>query len=147
MNKIVTTYKPEEVAWVYRHLPLESLHSKASKEAEATECANKLGGQEKFWAYLDKIFEITPSNNGLDPAFLPKIAEDIGLNRIQFEQCLSSGEFTKLISDSITEATNAGAQGTPFSIVISKSGKKYPINGALPYQSVKQTIDLALSDK
>lgn len=59
-----------KVAWVYRHFPLDSIHSKARHEAEAIECAGELGGNEKFWAYLNKLMEITPSNNQLDPSLL-----------------------------------------------------------------------------
>ena len=81
MQKIMDEYgKDGEVKWVYRHFPLDQIHSKARKEAEATECANEIGGNEKFWEYINKIYEITPSNNGLDPAELLKIAKSIGLN-------------------------------------------------------------------
>lgn len=132
------------VAWVYRHLPLEQIHPKARKEAEASECAAKLGGNDAFWRYTDKIFEITPSNNGLDLAQLPKIAQDLGLDRGAFEACLESGEFAQKISDQMQDAAAAGAQGTPYSLIITKDGKSVPINGALPYQSVKAMIDQAL---
>jgi len=148
MKQVMDEYgKKGQVAWVYRHLPLESIHTKALKEAEATECANRLGGNDKFWAYLDRIFEITPSNDGLDLTLLPQIAQDIGLNRSEFEACLASGEFTQKIKDSITEATRAGAQGTPYTLVVTEKGTKIPISGALPYSSVKQTIDQALAEK
>ena len=69
-----------QVAWVYRHFPLDTLHAKARKEAEATECAAELGGNDGFWAYLDRLFEVTPSNDRLDLALLPQIAEDVGLD-------------------------------------------------------------------
>ena len=148
MQQVMNEYgKDGKVAWVYRHLPLDSLHPKARKEAEATECVFKLGGNEKFWAYLNKIFEITPANNGLAPSLLPKLATDLGIDRAAFEQCLSSGEFAQAITKSVEEATKAGAQGTPYSLVVTKSGKKLPINGALPYESVKQIIDSALAEK
>lgn len=68
-----------QVAWVYRHFPLDQLHSKARKEAEATECATDQGGNEKFWAYLNRLMEVTPSNNGLDLAELLNIAAFTGL--------------------------------------------------------------------
>src|SRR3989344_1332658 len=68
-----------QTAWVYRHFPLDQLHSKARKEAEATECVAELGGNEKFWAYLNRIMEVTPSNNGLDPAELLNTAAYVGL--------------------------------------------------------------------
>jgi protein-disulfide isomerase len=54
-----------DVAWVYRHFPIPQLHPKAFRQAEATECAWEQGGNEAFWKYTDRIFEITPSNNGL----------------------------------------------------------------------------------
>src|SRR3989338_2531696 len=69
MQQVMSEYSGQ-VAWVYRHFPLDSLHSKARKEAEASECAAELGGNDGFWAYVDKLFEITPSNNGLDPNLL-----------------------------------------------------------------------------
>src|SRR3989344_1192370 len=49
-----------KAVWVYRHFPVEQLHPvKARAEAEALECANELGGNKSFWAYLDKLFEVT----------------------------------------------------------------------------------------
>jgi len=78
MEEIISNYgKGGQVAWVYRHFPLDSLHPKARKEAEALECA---GEQGKFWEYTSKIYEVTPSNNRLDPNQLYKIAIDLGLN-------------------------------------------------------------------
>ena len=146
MKQIMEEYGSDgRVAWVYRHLPLDSIHPKARKEAEATECAAKLGGNEKFWAYVDRIFEITPSNNGLDPNELPKIAEYVGLDRGAFESCLASGEFSQKVADSIQEATNAGARGTPYSIVVTKDGKQSLINGAQPYEAVKAILEEAIA--
>lgn len=147
MHQIMDEYgKDGRVSWVYRQFPLSSLHPKAPKEAEAAECVNKLGGNDKFWAFIDKIFEITPSNNGLDPALLSQTAVNLGVDKNAFEQCLNGGEFTKFVSDSVNAAIAAGGQGTPYSIVITKSGKQYPINGALPYGTVKQTIETALAN-
>lgn len=47
-----------EVAWVYRHYPIPQLHPDAFKKAEATECAWEQGGNEAFWKYADRLFEI-----------------------------------------------------------------------------------------
>src|SRR3989344_279096 len=41
MQEVVKEYKGE-VAWVYRQFPIAQLHSKATKEADATECAAEL---------------------------------------------------------------------------------------------------------
>ena len=57
MKKIMEEYgKSGKVAWVYRHFPIDQLHSKARKEAEATECAAEQGGEIKFWGYIDRLF-------------------------------------------------------------------------------------------
>ena len=143
MQEVMDEYG-KEVAWVYRHFPLDALHSKARKEAEATECANELGGNDKFWDYVDKLFEITPSNNQLDLALLPKIAAEIGLDKVKFENCLASQKYSGHIESDVKDAVASGARGTPYSVVISKNGEKFIINGAQPYSSVKQIIDTAL---
>ena len=41
--------KDGRVAWVYRHFPLDSIHSKARTEAVASECAGEFGGSDEFW--------------------------------------------------------------------------------------------------
>lgn len=146
MQQLLKEY-PHDVRWVYRHFPLDALHSKARKESEATECAGELGGNDKFWAYVDRLFEVTPSNDGLDPAELPKIAEFVGLNRATFESCLSSGKYASRVADDLADAGAAGAQGTPYSIVLAANGEKFPINGAQPYSAVKQLVDQALQAK
>ncbi len=148
MQQVMDEYgKDGKVAWVYRHFPLDQLHPKARKESEATECAAELGGNDKFWAYLDRLMEVTPANNGLDPAELPKIAEYVGLDTAKFNACLSSGKYAKKIEEHVQNAVATGGNGTPWSIVVSKSGKKYPLSGAQPYEAVKQLIEIALKEK
>ena len=148
MNQIIGEYgKSGQVAWVYRHFPLDAIHSKARKESEALECTNEQGGSAKFWAYLDRLFEVTPSNDGLDLAELPKIAEYAGLDKIKFNECLTSGKYAKRVADDLADGVKSGAQGTPYSVVAAANGKKFVINGALPYANVKAVIDQALAEK
>lgn len=158
--KQVVSFYGGKVAWVYRHFPLDQLHSKARKEAEATECAAELGGppgsetgNEKFWAYTDRLMEITPSNDGLDLAKLPEIAAYIGLDRAAFESCLKSGKHAEKIESYLQDGVKSGGRGTPYSIVVSENGKKYVIPGALPFTnpdpngpSVKAIIDKAIKE-
>ncbi|MDO8584955.1 MAG: thioredoxin domain-containing protein [bacterium] len=143
MRQLVAEYDGK-VAWVYRNFPLDSLHPKAPKEAAAAECAAELGGNEAYWTYLNRLYEITPSNNGLDFAELPKIAAYAGLNIAEFNACVASGKTTARVSADYAEAVAVGARGTPFSIVVSASGQKTTIPGALPLESVKNIVDEAL---
>lgn len=145
--KQVTTEYGDQVAWVYRHFPLDSLHKKARNEAVALECANELGGNDAFWAYADRLFAVTPSNDGLDPAELPKIAAYVGLDAAAFTACASSDRYDAHIQSDLDNATATGGNGTPWSIVVGKNGKMYPLSGAQPYESVKQLIELARSGK
>lgn len=146
MKKIIEKY-PDDVRWVYRHFPLDSLHSKARKEAEATECAAEFGGEEKFWAYLDRLFEITPSNDRLDLAELPNIASAVGLDRGKFEECLKSGRHAGRVAQQLADAAAAGGDGTPYTVLITAKGEKFPVSGALPFEKVSQIVDQALQSE
>lgn len=139
--------KDGKVAWVFRQFPLAQLHSKAPIEAEATECAGKLGGNDVFWKYLGKIFEVTPANNGLDLAQLPVIAGELGLDKVAFSKCLDSHETKTLVDADYEDAVATGGQGTPWSIIVAANGKKFPVNGAQPYEVVKEMIEAALKEK
>ncbi len=143
MKEVVRIYNGK-VSWVYRHFPIASLHSKAIKEAEATECAFEQGGNQAFWNYINKVFDTTKSNDSLDPAELPKIAAAVGLDVTAFNTCLSSGRQNKVIQDSIKEAIESGARGTPYSVIITQDGKKVLINGAEPMDMVREKIDALL---
>lgn len=143
MKEVINAYG-NDVAWVYRHFPIPQLHVRAIKEAEATECAAELGGNTAFWSYLDRIFEVTNSNDSLDPAELPKIASYIGLDVSAFNTCLSSGKYEEKVTKQMEEAVKAGARGTPYSIIIAKDGTKTIINGAEPLLNVRQKIDSLL---
>lgn len=147
--KQVTTEYGDQVAWVYRHFPLDQLHPvKARKEAVATECAAELGGNDAFWKYADRFFELTPSNNQTNiDTVLPQIAKEIGLDEAKFASCLASQKYDAHIEENIQNAVATGGNGTPWSIVVGKNGKQYPLSGAQPYASVKQLIDLALQGK
>ncbi|MCR4311008.1 MAG: DsbA family protein [Candidatus Taylorbacteria bacterium] len=121
MKSLLDQYgKSGDVAWAYRHFPLE-IHPRASKEAEATECASELGGNEAFWAYANNLFDITPANNGLDPAQLPQIAVQTGLDLSAFENCLDSGRYAQKVKDDYQDGLNAGVNGTPHTILILKT--------------------------
>lgn len=145
LKRVMNEYgKDGKVAWVYRHFPIDQLHSKARKEAEATECAYDQGGNEKFWEYIDKLYQITNSNDSLDPAELPKIAKSVGLDVDTFNACLSSGKFASKVEADYQDAIAIGGRGTPNSIILSKDGTKTNIEGAQPYENLKNVIDALL---
>lgn len=147
VKQAVDEYKGQ-VAWVFRHFPLDNLHSKARNEAEAAECAQSLGSADAFWKFVDKVYEVTPANNGLDPAELPKIASQIGINQGAFNSCLGSRKFKQIVEDDYQSGLKAGISGTPGNILLdTKTGKTSVIPGAVPYAQLKQAIDTLLAEK
>ncbi len=140
MQQVIKEYG-NKVAWVYRHYPLP-FHANAQKEAEASECAAELGGNNQFWAYTDKIYERTTSNGtGFALADLAPLAKEIGLDETQFKTCLDSGKYAQKVKDDEAGGQKAGIQGTPGTIILAKNGKRDLIGGALPFDQVKQQID------
>jgi len=146
LKRIVNEY-PGKVAWVFRHLPIAEIHPRAPKEAEATECAAEIGGEAKFWSYLDRLYEITPSGNRLDPSELPRIAQHIGLEPAPFEQCLKSGRHAARVAQDVADGFAAGAPGTPYTVVVAPNGKLYEIVGNQPVEVLKLVVDIALTQK
>lgn len=134
----------DKVKWVYRHFPL-SFHANAQKEAEASECAGKLGGNEAFWKYTDAIFERTTSNGtGFALDKLTPLAKEQGLNESSFKSCLDSSEMAQKVKDQMAKGTEEGVSGTPGTIIIDAKGETQFINGALPFDQIKPMIDVAL---
>jgi len=147
MKQVIDTYgKNGTLRWVYRHLPLESLHPTAPKEAEATECAAEIGGDNAFWEYIDELIKTStpPSQNNLTND-LAKIAEKIGLDKTKFIACLDSNKYASRIAETSAEAAKLGIQGTPFSVIITANGKAAPLSGALPFESMEEAINEILN--
>jgi len=144
MKQVTDTYK-DTVVWVYRHFPL-SFHANAQKEAEATECANELGGNDAFWKYTDAIFErTTAGGTGFPLANLAPLAKELGLDEAKFKTCLDSGKFAQHVKDDMSGGSAAGVSGTPGTIVVNlKTDENRIISGAVPFASFKAAIDALL---
>lgn len=139
--QVLSEYKGK-IAWVYRHFPL-AFHANAQKEAEASECVAELGGNDKFWEYIDKIFERTTANGtGFALDKLGPLAGELGVDQTAFQSCLDAGRYEKKVKDQLNEGANAGVSATPTSVIYDmKTGKTNAIEGALPYPDVKNIID------
>lgn len=145
MNQIMTEYGTSgQVAWVYRHFPLEQLHQNAPKLAEASECVAELGGNDAFWKFSDLIFGERSVNEQTSLSKLPEYARTAGVDSAKFESCLASGKYTDTIAADVDAALAAGGRGTPHTIVFVSSENVGTINGAQPYSAIKKNIDTIL---
>lgn len=61
VNQVEQTYG-DKVVFYYKHFPLVSIHPRAEKTAEASECARDQG---KFWEFHDKLFQNQPDWSSL----------------------------------------------------------------------------------
>lgn len=145
MHTIIDEYGASgDVAWVLRHFPIAQLHSKAAKEAEASECAAELGGNKGFWDYVDRLYEVTPSNNNLDLNQLSVIAEDVGLDPIAFQSCLDSGRYADKVQTQLDEVLAAGGRGTPHNVIF-VGDQQATIEGAQPIEAMRRVVETLLN--
>ncbi|HRY30864.1 MAG TPA: thioredoxin domain-containing protein [Candidatus Paceibacterota bacterium] len=145
--KELTEEYGDKIAWIYRPLPLPTLHKKAILEAHAAECVAEIGGNEKFWEYLNTIYNITTSNDGLDINELPRIAESIGIDLEKFDECNVEQRYVSKIEgvyNDVLQAT-AGNFGTPFSLVVS-DGTGQTVSGAQPKEEWQFMINTLLGE-
>lgn len=132
MRQVMLNY-PNDVRWIFKHFPLESIHPYARKAAEATECA---GDQNKFWEYTDKLYE---NQANLSDGYIKQAAQDIGLETAKFNDCLATGKFKAKVDADIAYGRTLGVQGTPGSFI---NGLSVP--GNLPYSSIEPLIKESL---
>lgn len=56
MKQILEAYEDDQVAWVFRHMPIQQLHPQAPRLARASECVADIGGEDAFWTFADELF-------------------------------------------------------------------------------------------
>jgi protein-disulfide isomerase len=134
VEKLMKDYDGK-VRLVFRHFPL-SFHPNAAKAAEAGACAADQG---KFWQMHDKMFS---NQQKLTVDDLKSFAKDIGLDQGKFDKCLDSGEKAQLVSADEKDGEQAGVTGTPAFFI-----NGIFINGAVPYEQFKETVDRELKRK
>jgi len=146
MSQIMIDYGAEgQVAWVYRHLPLVHLHPNSGQHAEASECVASLAGEDAFWRFIDLLHADVPSTSEFDPNDYETVLRPLGINTTAFDQCLGNGQFVKRVEADLTNALAIGATAAPYSVILIQGADPIVLSGTLPYASMKQVIDDALS--
>ena len=137
----------DQVNWVYRHFPLAFHNPLAQKEAEASECAGELGGNDGFWRYADAVYERTRSNgNGFPVSGLVPLAVELGLDEAKFEECFESERYTRRVNEDVEEGQSIGISGTPGNVLLdNRTGRVRVVAGAVPLDRLRAEIDALLS--
>ncbi len=137
LAQIIAEY-PEDVRFVYRHFPLDSIHDKAILAAQAAEAA---GLQDRFWemhSLLNENFSVWSVLSVDDYlVWLSDNVTSLDLDVTQFEADLVNDEIVALAQDSWEYGQEIGLTGTPFFVI-----NDAPYQGPMDPQSIASLIAL-----
>jgi protein-disulfide isomerase len=125
---------PGKIRFVYRHLPLTSIHPNAMPAAEASMCAHEQGA---FWQYHNALFE---GQQNLGEEFYVQIAQQLGLDLTAFQDCMANDKYAAEIQKDSDFALNLGVNSTPTFFI-----NGLAVVGAQPLDIFKQVIDKELA--
>jgi protein-disulfide isomerase len=98
---------PDEVRFVFRHLPLNDVHTSAQIAAEAAEAA---GAQGAFWDMYDLLLA---HQDELSPRDLIRYAAELGLDVDRFRDDLRQRRHAARVGEDVASADASGVSGTP----------------------------------
>jgi protein-disulfide isomerase len=129
----------DRVRIVWRNYPLP-FHQNAGPAAQAALEVHRQGGNDKFWAYSDVLFQ---NQRELTRPNLERWAQELGgINMAQFRQALDTNRHQASIQADMDAVREAGAQiGTPSFFI---NGRL--VQGAQPFEAFKAAIDRALAE-
>ena len=96
----------EQVRFIFRHFPLDSVHPRARRAAQAAEAAASQG---RFWEMHDLLYE----RRGELGEDLMRYAAELGLDLQRFEEDLKNDHHTWRIEEDRLGGDRAGVRGTP----------------------------------
>lgn len=131
--KMLLEADPGKIKFVYRNLPLNSIHPQAFPAAEAALCA---GEQNGYWAFHDKLF----SGKTLGSAVYLQYAEELDLDIVSYKSCIAHRKYKDTVQADSDFAVDLGVRSTPTLFI-----NGIAIVGAQPLDVFKQVIDMELA--
>jgi protein-disulfide isomerase len=132
-TQLLDTYG-DQIRFVYRDFPLESIHANAIPAAHAANCALEQGN---FWDYHDKLFSM---ELGLSPDAYREYASQLGMDEEQFQECIDSGRHQEEVQADFEFAANLGVRSTPTFFI-----NGIAVVGAQPFEIFQQVIERELA--
>jgi len=134
-----------KIKFVYKDLPLDSLHPNARAAHIAAECADEQG---KFWKYHDVLFKKQPQWSNLASSKLQnkftEFATNMGLKAAKFKSCMQSPNIADEVNKDTLDAFSYGVTGTPTFFIGNEENGFVKLVGAQPYQTFQAVIDSRL---
>ncbi len=97
----------DDVRYVWRHLPLNDVHSSAQLAAEAVEAA---AAQGSFWEVYDAFLA---HQDALTPPDITRIANELNLDVDRFWSEIRHHEHAPRVAEDVASADASGVSGTP----------------------------------
>ncbi|MGB7094417.1 MAG: thioredoxin domain-containing protein [Anaerolineales bacterium] len=132
-TQLIDTYG-DQIRFVYRDFPLESIHANAYPAAEAANCAYEQGA---FWDYHDKLFSM---ELGLGREAYTEYASQLDLDGEAFKECIESGRYQEEVQLDFEFAANLGVRSTPTFFI-----NGIAVVGAQPFDIFQQVIERELA--
>ena len=137
MKQVMDKY-PNDVRWVFRHFPLDSIHPNARPAAIAAECVDAQKGDAGFWSFTDAMYA---NQSSLGNAFYETTAQTIGVDMTKFKDCVSNKTTAQKVEDMYQGGITIGVQGTPGSYLNGTA-----LGGAVPFATLDTQIQAALAN-
>jgi len=133
-DQIMATYG-DQIRYVFKDLPLTSIHPNAVPAANAAHCADE---QNAFWDFHDLLFSM---QQGLNDAAYFNYAGQLGLDIESFEECFNEDRYVQIVlqDTAILTAINAPLSTPTFFI-----NGQY-LAGAQPFSEFARLIDAELA--
>ncbi len=105
-----------DLRYVWRHLPLNDVHSHAQLAAEASEAA---AAQGRFWDFYDSLFA---DQGALTTRDIIARAQQLGLDTERFTRELLHHDYASRVAEDVASADESGVSGTPTFFI---NGRRY----------------------
>lgn len=129
---------------VLRNMPLESIHPRAYREAEAAECVAAIAGEDAFWKFVRADYAMPDYERGLSDAELSTLAVQVGADQMVFDRCLQKNATAARVDADLMEASVAGiANYSPTSVA--KSANRATIVKGAYYPRFVAAVDYLLA--
>ncbi len=126
--------------FIFRNLPLTSIHKNALLAAQAAEAARV---QNHFWEMHDLLYEnqkLWSEDVNAKATFL-KFATDLGLDTARFERDLASDEVKLRIETDQAAAASQGISGTPTILI---NGRRLKVEATTP-EGIRRGIEMMMA--
>lgn len=121
----------DDLRYVWRHLPLNDVHTSAQLSSEAAEAASAQG---RFWEYYDALLA---HQDTLTPEDLRRYAEQLHLDVERFWEELRHHVHAPRIARDVSSADTSGVSGTPTFFI---NGRRH--HGAYDVETLSTAVQL-----